>query len=400
MNEGNHITPTYIQAYLAGELSRKETYSFEKELLRNSALSDTVEGFRTLNEQKIAFSPIQQALQKRLNKRIAEEKKGILPFQAIQWVAAAAVLLFCGTLGYWWGAKQENSTIYQAVPNLATHQESKQQPSLEPQLAARTYSDKPLVRLPPSLKNIPEVTMVKTMPKPEFMLLEDANDSLITERLKATSFVMDTAKMEVVTAIQKPTTTFDEDMPEQDSVRNILSESLFYIYSENDSPLEEDAKGRRLALAIASPKASSKMKKDNTAVKNGSRFVIETGTQFIMSDGDRPKSRMLMVKSQQQKGWQYDPANHNAQPTVSPDDYTLYLQKSIYALGVAPMKGMVKVRFRVNKDGTLSRFTILKSLTKEQDEKAIEIIRGGPNWMPKINDGFVSKQWVTQDITF
>jgi TonB family protein len=64
------------------------------------------------------------------------------------------------------------------------------------------------------------------------------------------------------------------------------------------------------------------------------------------------------------------------------------------------MKGMVKVRFRVNKDGTLSRFTILKSLTKEQDEKAIEIIRGGPNWMPKINDGFVSKQWVTQDITF
>jgi hypothetical protein len=84
-------------------------------------------------------------------------------------------------------------------------------------------------------------------------------------------------------------------MPEQDSVRNILSESLSYIYSENDSPLEEDAKGRRLALGIASPKSSSKMKKDNTAVKNGSRFFIETSPQFIMSDGDRPKSRILII---------------------------------------------------------------------------------------------------------
>ena len=133
MNEGNHISVAYIKAYLAGELSREETYSFEKELLRNSALSDAVEGFRALSEQAIELSPIQQSLKQRLNERIAvEEKKGIIPFQPIRWSAAAVLLLCCGTLGYWWGLKQENPTTYNTLPSVATVQKTQPKQPLHP----------------------------------------------------------------------------------------------------------------------------------------------------------------------------------------------------------------------------------------------------------------------------
>ncbi|MFD1257188.1 TonB family protein [Mucilaginibacter terrae] len=48
-------------------------------------------------------------------------------------------------------------------------------------------------------------------------------------------------------------------------------------------------------------------------------------------------------------------------------------------------KGLVRVSFVVNPDGSLNNFKVLKSLKTDMDEEAINIIKNGPKWVPNVN---------------
>ena len=391
MNEGNHISVAYIKAYLAGELSREETYSFEKELLRNSALSDAVEGFRALHEQAIELSPIQQSLQERLNQRIAvEEKKGIIPFQPIRWSAAAVLLLCCGALGYWWGFKQENPTAYNALPSVATVQKTQPKQPLHPLVAIRSKA-KDVLATAPSPQDIPKVSMIKLM-MPDMI----APDSLLGELLKDTLIRGEVALIEPKDAQKRNTNGVSR--PDLFS----LPQSNTYLF---DSIISSKEVTETLALksVLASPKPSLEMNKGSKSDESNhfSRAAIETSSSFINYDGQMPKSRVFMVNPKKQKGWQYDPANHDAQPSVSPEEYEEYLSKAIQKVKASlDVSGIVRVKFSVREDGSLAKFSIQKSINKQVDDEAIRILKEGPNWMPKINDGIVRKQWIIKDLTF
>lgn len=405
MNEGNHISVAYIQAYLAGELSREETYSFEKELLRNSALSDAVEGLRALQEQAIELPPIQQSLQERLNQRITEEKKGILPFQLIRWSAAAVLLLCCGALGYWWGLKQESPTAYNALPSVATVQKKQFKQPLQPLIATRSKAENVFAKVPPQPLYLPLVSRTKSVIQDPIMLLSNEHDSLWRAYPKDSLMETELAR-NVQLDTQKRVTTIYNGVHQQDSISHIMSITPSYsLYLDSLMPSKEATETLAMKSAIALPKASVEMKKNSKERGEDddhfSRSAIETSSAFIMYDGQMPKSRVFMVNPKKLKGWQYDPTNHDAQPTVSPEDYTYYIEKNARLIAEeTKLKGIVKVKFRVNKDGTLSHFTILTSVTKELDEAALKIIKEGPNWMPKIEDGIVAKQWVIQEVSF
>ena len=47
--------------------------------------------------------------------------------------------------------------------------------------------------------------------------------------------------------------------------------------------------------------------------------------------------------------------------------------------------GVVKLSFVVNPDKTLSDFKIIKSLSADADQKAIDLIKSGPEWIPNVN---------------
>ena len=62
--------------------------------------------------------------------------------------------------------------------------------------------------------------------------------------------------------------------------------------------------------------------------------------------------------------------------------------------------GSVYVAFMINKDGTTSDFEILKGLTKECDENAIEVLRKMPKWIPGTQQGKPIRQRFVMPVKF
>jgi TonB family protein len=117
----------------------------------------------------------------------------------------------------------------------------------------------------------------------------------------------------------------------------------------------------------------------------------------------RPKSELIFIDLKRNKTWKYNPSEHPAQPSVSPDEYLEYSQKSLKKSKQAlenQIVGTVEVEFRVNKKGELSDFRIMKSLGYGCDEEAIRLIREGPKWLPKISGGMTGRQRVRQVVNF
>lgn len=50
-------------------------------------------------------------------------------------------------------------------------------------------------------------------------------------------------------------------------------------------------------------------------------------------------------------------------------------------------KGRLITSFIIEKDGSLSEISVIKSLNKLADEEAIRVIKSMPNWMPSIRAG-------------
>lgn len=63
-------------------------------------------------------------------------------------------------------------------------------------------------------------------------------------------------------------------------------------------------------------------------------------------------------------------------------------------------KGEVRVRFIVDKDGSLSDIEISRSVEFSIDEEAMRIIRKSPKWTPATLDGEVAKSYKIQPLTF
>lgn len=72
------------------------------------------------------------------------------------------------------------------------------------------------------------------------------------------------------------------------------------------------------------------------------------------------------------------------------DDLMLYLSKNIKfpkSMFIAGKQGKVRVGFLVNKDGCISKVTILSGLSPEFDEEAMRVVSAMPNWIPGKRDG-------------
>jgi len=132
-------------------------------------------------------------------------------------------------------------------------------------------------------------------------------------------------------------------------------------------------------------------------------------TEIIVNKTDpdlfyiRPKSELIFIDLKRNKTWKYNPSEHPAQPSVSPDEYLEYLQKNLKKSKQTidnQIVGTVEVEFKVNKKGELSDFKITKSLGYGCDEEAIRLIREGPKWLPKTYGGNTGRQRVRQVVSF
>ncbi len=62
--------------------------------------------------------------------------------------------------------------------------------------------------------------------------------------------------------------------------------------------------------------------------------------------------------------------------------------------------GRVFVAFVINKDGTTSDFEIARGLTKECDEKALEVLKKMPKWTPGTQQGIPVRQRFVMPVVF
>ncbi|HEY0039359.1 MAG TPA: M56 family metallopeptidase [Flavisolibacter sp.] len=94
-------------------------------------------------------------------------------------------------------------------------------------------------------------------------------------------------------------------------------------------------------------------------------------------------------------------------PTVDRDEWRAFLEKyTISFIEEATSKGMpegkytIMVKFLVEKDGTLSNFSILNDPGYGLGSKVLEMMKHAPRWKPAIQNQKVVRSYHTQPITF
>jgi TonB family protein len=184
-------------------------------------------------------------------------------------------------------------------------------------------------------------------------------------------------------------TVLDEDSKEP--VQNVS------IFSNDKSIGKTDEKGQ--------------FKLENAALGNKINLVapyFENTEININKNTEEPfliplKAELIFIDFKHNKTWKYNPSEHSAQPTISPDDYLEYLKKNLKKPKQAidnQIVGNVTIEFKVNKAGKLLDFKIIESLGYGCDEEAIRIIKEGPLWMPKVSGGEPRRQRVRQVVNF
>ena len=111
----------------------------------------------------------------------------------------------------------------------------------------------------------------------------------------------------------------------------------------------------------------------------------------------QPKSELIFINLKRDKTWKYNPAEHPAQPSVSPDEYLEYLQKKFKKSKQAidnQIVATVEIEFKVNRKGELLDFKITKSLGYGCNEEATRLIKEGSKWLPKTHSGDTGRQRV------
>ena len=169
------------------------------------------------------------------------------------------------------------------------------------------------------------------------------------------------------------------------------------IMSEDKTLGKTDEKGR---FNLENARLGSKINLIAPNFENTEITVHKTDPDLFYI---RPKSELIFIDLKRNKTWKYNPSEHPAQPSVSPDEYLEYLKinlkKSIQAIE-SQIIGTVEVEFKVNRKGELSDFKIIKSLGYGCDEESIRLIKEGPKWLPKTYGGNTGRQRVRQVVNF
>ena len=63
-------------------------------------------------------------------------------------------------------------------------------------------------------------------------------------------------------------------------------------------------------------------------------------------------------------------------------------------------QGIVLVQFIIEKDGSLSDFTIVEGVSKEIDEEALRVVKNSPNWEPAKINGNPVRVYYVQPVNF
>ncbi len=429
MNTKNNISPETIKAYLAGTLSHAQTHAFEKAMLNDALLSDMVEGYELLKDKKADLEGVNSSLSDSLSKRINKKETEIYPLwrRVPVYIRAASVLLFLGVGSYLLMTKNEDKSVEKLV-------------SISSAQAEKMVVAKPVppVENPVIGQENTNVEMDKIASGGEKIAAQKSKTKVVLDSAISSADVvaMERKKEAAIVAIPESSVAYESvPAPVQQAPKMAAPSGVMKredrLYSKRKSidsqentniisgiVLDEDSKQPVPNVSLFSNEKSvgktdenGQFKLDNAVLGNKLNLVApnfeNTEININKNASDelfiRPKAELIFIDLKRNKIWKYNPSEHSAQPTISPDDYTEYLQKNLKKPKQAidnQIVGNVTVEFNVNKEGELSDFKILKSLGYGCDEEAIRVIKDGPVWMSKMNEGEPRRQRVRQEVNF
>jgi|SRR5690606_4199511 len=94
-----------------------------------------------------------------------------------------------------------------------------------------------------------------------------------------------------------------------------------------------------------------------------------------------------------------DPVEYSASFPGGVDSLKSFIKRSL----IQPTEkktGRVFVAFVIDKDGTTRDFEIVRGLTKECDEKALEVLKKMPKWTPGTQQGIPIRQRFVMPVVF
>ena len=422
-----------MKAYIAGTLSHAQTHEFEKAMLDDAVLSDMVEGYELLRDNKVNLKSINTSLSDSLQKKIRKEETEIYPLwrRVPVYIRAASVLLFLGVGSYLLINKNDDKSaeklasittskkekIVNAKPTSPLENQAITKGSIKVEMdkiiskkdkvtihtskekvasnSVNSSADVVAIEAKKEIENEPQIYT-----KPEPTVAVESVPSSVQQAPKSAA-PSDAIKSDTrayskreVSENQTNTTIISGTVIDEDSKKPVPNVSLF---SNERNIGKTNEKGQfKLANSLLGNKI-------NLTAPNFEDTEINinknsNGPLFI-----RPKAELIFIDLKRNKTWKYNPSEHSAQPTISPDDYVEYLQKNLKKPRQAidnQIIGNVTVEFKVNKEGILSDFKIIKSLGYGCDEEAIRVIKEGPSWMPKVSAGEPRRQKVRQEVNF
>ena len=428
LKTNKNISPETIKAYLAGTLSHAQTHEFEKAMLNDAVLRDVVEGYEIAREGKVDFTQVNASLSERLQDRIRKEESEIYPLwkRVPLYARAASVVLFLGLGIYILTTKNEVNSDGKIVTISPKKEEKIAKNETEVLSSSSTI---------PKEKIKEEMTKIATENKVAIVAKKVKSKEIITEgnvgsdsqSIVSESVMSDVEEVVAIPKATPPVVTYDAPTVAATPVPSAVMRSAGGSYAKKATqPLsiisgvvlnEDTQKPVPNVEILANEKVIGKTDvngqfnveklgakdKLNLVAPNFEDTEINLNNNLGSELFIQPKAELIFIDLKRNKTWKYNPSEHPAQPSVSPDEYLEYLQKNLKKPKQAIDKqivGEVVVEFKVNKEGKLSDFKVIKSLGYGCDEEAIRVIAEGPTWLPKMVAGEARRQRIRQTIIF
>lgn len=439
-----------MEKYLSGKLSESEAYAVERLLLNADFEREALEGFE---QQEIDIKADLSKLNNQLENRIAEERSDT-PFLWIK-VAASVLILALSSYLIWDLSQSENlDTLAIANEDLVEHEieEMADVTSTDSVKKRINTIDTPQVALADASNETRDLPSKSVSPsEPEGIIKEDFIALEPTTGILEKDNVVDIAEPQPAEIAEEVVVMQDDVDAEQALQGRAAGVTMVEESSSNmarKSKKESSQFPEKIAVSglkgeIVSAEDGSALPGVNVVVKGTTigtvtdtdgKFNIDSmpaeskellisfiglKTQEVAVDSQSFLTIRLEADEQQLSevvvtakgverekralGYAVDrdeEPNRKALPMVTGKEYEQYLTDSIRYNNRSTDRGQVRLKFDVNKNGSLSNFEIDKSLGEWQDQEAIRLIKEGPAWKPAFKNGNPQKERVKVTIKF
>jgi TonB family protein len=442
------LTPELIEKYHQGKLSEDEQYAVEKLMLNSSFDTEAMEGY----EEESQLVHDLAMLNKRLDARIAEEKKSTLSF----WLKIAASIIILSISTYLifdisFDKPINDQYISEANDQLKEESEIQiegkvEEESPEPSKDLIAMNEVPVSEEKPPIINKPKQEVIKPVEKMDEQIVLDelANADVDVDAEEEQLFMAEiiaeepiqtaaTKESKVNSGLSKMEQQAPEVARESAETRRVPSKKK----SEPSTPNSISGKVTSADDGSALPGINVVIKGTTMGtvtdidgnytldlplngepelvfsfiglaseeVKVGDKYhldvameddVVQLSEVVVTALGVKKESGALgYAVSEVESGYE------NAQPLIGMTAYKTYLRDSVKYPEVSEVeKGKVVVKFDIEPDGSLTNFEIKKSLGEPFDNEAIRLIQNGSKWTPSKNNGEAVKSSARVTVKF